>query len=483
MNTTGFEHVHDLRTITVTDLQQVVKQARSNGGTFPLLAEKRILALHYTTLDDERWGARTVCEAITKSGNDAYIKLVNDHNSVKNEANEDISLPEKFVEGKQWRRFDSQLKEYLKHKYGKQCIPLVYLIRENEDPVNDDSIDFEENRIYSVPLDGDSFFKENAKLYSWLKQLMINGPGWTHIQPFDRNKDGRGAYKRLCDHYLSGDHKQTIVQEAESVLERISYAGDRKNFTFDKFIAKFISAYNDIDDYGPQKPAKVPDETKVTKLLNKITDPVLAATKTVILSQPYYYQNFENAKSLFLTQLSSVKNTTQANRAVSCVTTDHGGRGRGGRNNRNNNSNQGRGRSCYGRNSGRAYGRGRGYTYSRGYGRGYGRGRGRGRGGRGYSPRQQYNQFNYYNEPHIPDDVWYSMTPTQRYNVHVQRKLEGTAAANKVSGLITDGTTSDQKPENILVPYNPAASNASVVSDSKSATSNPADQFGQRKSP
>ena len=115
---------------------------------------------------------------------------------------------------------------------------------------------------------------------------MINGPGWTYIQPFERYKDGRGAYTRLCENYLSGHRRQAIVQEAEATLERIVYASYKKNFPFGKFLDKFIAAYNDIDEYGSQRPNKVHDETKVTKLLNKITDHTLAAVKTIVLSQP-----------------------------------------------------------------------------------------------------------------------------------------------------------------------------------------------------
>ena len=156
------------------------------------------------------------------------------------------------------------------------------------------------------------------------------------------------------------------------------------------------------------------------------------------------------------------------NRAISCATTNHGGRGRGGRGGRNSNRGHGRG--------------GRGYSYGRNYSRV--RGRGRGRGGRGYSPRQQYNQFNYYTANRIPDNVWYKMTPAERYNIHHQRRIEGArpeGQCNKnVSGLITDGSDGDSKPDNIMVPYNPAASNATVSSDNQ-ATANPADQFGQKK--
>ena len=90
-------------------------------------------------------------------------------------------------------------------------------------------------------------------------------------------------------------------------MERISYAGDKKNFDFNKFLANFIDAYNYIDEYGPQWPSRVPDKTKVTKLLHKITESNLASTKKIILSQSYYDTNFENTKSFFITQISSIK--------------------------------------------------------------------------------------------------------------------------------------------------------------------------------
>ena len=40
VDSTGFKHVHDLRSITVTDFQSMAKQARSNEVTFPLLSKK-----------------------------------------------------------------------------------------------------------------------------------------------------------------------------------------------------------------------------------------------------------------------------------------------------------------------------------------------------------------------------------------------------------------------------------------------------------
>ena len=72
------------------------------------------------------------------------------------------------------------------------------------------------------------------------------------------------------------------------------------------------------------------------------------------------------------------------------------------------------------------------------------------------------------------------MTPQQRHNVHTQRHL----ASKNISGLITDGSVGEQKPETFMVPYNPAANNSSVSTDGRStANTNPADQFGQRKGP
>ena len=149
-----------------------------------------------------------------------------------------------------------------------------------------------------------------------------------HIPSFDKKQDGRSAFKKLDNHFLNGSAKESIVSEAEGVLERINFSGERKNFSFEKFITKFIAAYNDLEDYGGQT---ILDSSKVTKLLNKITDPKLEATKTVILSNDVYKTNFENAKNLFLAQMATNKRSDLSNRSVSCATTEHGGRGRGGR--------------------------------------------------------------------------------------------------------------------------------------------------------
>ena len=104
-----------------------------------------------------------------------------------------------------------------------------------------------------------------------------------------------------------------IVQKTEATMERISHSGDKKNLDFNKFLVMLIGSYNDIDEYGPQGTNKVPDETKVTKILNNITYPNLAASKTIVLSLSYYSLNFENAKILFLTQISSIKQAAQVN--------------------------------------------------------------------------------------------------------------------------------------------------------------------------
>ena len=146
---------------------------------------------------------------------------------------------------------------------------------------------------------------------------------------------------------------------------------------------------------------KVSDQTKVNKLIMRIADPKLDATKTIIMSNTALWGNFEAAKNLFVAQIAQIRRSDLNSRNISmCAsnTTDHqqhGGRGRGGR-----------GSGTCGR------GRGRGYNRS----------------GRYY----QYNQYNIYDrtgknqqqsqankyENYIPRDKWSNMTSSERFSVH-----------------------------------------------------------------
>jgi hypothetical protein len=86
--------------------------------------------------------------------------------------------PDKFKSATSWKIFAEALETYLGQILGLGCIPLHYIIRRlaNPDPA---AVYANENErgIAMAPLTGDSFIRDNVKVYGIIKQLVLEGPG------------------------------------------------------------------------------------------------------------------------------------------------------------------------------------------------------------------------------------------------------------------------------------------------------------------
>jgi hypothetical protein len=212
-----------------------------------------------------------------------------------------------------------------------------------------------------APLVGDQYNKDNAKVYGIFKQLCLEDPGRSYILDFDRIKDGRGAWLAMCNHYEGDSFRNRSKEEAYMNLDHLHYEGERKGFTFEKFIEKHNECYLELSRHDEL----VYKEKKVRDLLNRINAHELQAAKQQLRSDATMRGNFQAAANFIALSMTPAKQSCQS---VAATTTKSKGRqGRGGHGNRG------------GRQSG---GRGQGNNQSRGHGRGNG-GRGRGRGGRG----------------------------------------------------------------------------------------------------
>ena len=250
----GFIDINDFGNVSEKDISKTIKDIRTHGEMISLYEEKKILALRYLVLDNRRWQLDTNAADVQHIDVLTYLELKASHDHLKEMDTSDVSLPSPFKEPRQWRTFSDQFKEYLTQKYGEMCLMYTYLIRENQDPLAlPPSHTNEEQRAATVPLEGEAYARENRQLFSWIKQLTIEGPAWPLISSFDKKQDGRSAYLTLNNHYLGGSAVNSITSAAASTLERIVYAGDRKNYSFHTFLNKFIQSYADLKNYGREE--------------------------------------------------------------------------------------------------------------------------------------------------------------------------------------------------------------------------------------
>ena len=185
---------------------------------------------------------------------------------------------------------------------------------------------------------------DNANMYDLIKSLAGNGPLWPFIQPFERTRNGRGAWKALVQYFEGDTMKARLKAVAYQAITKANYQGPRRNFEFSTYVTIHQRAHQDLARYNEP----VPELKKVRDFLEGITDPRCDSIKLQVLSNPLYTNDFMETVNFVAGAIDLLnKNNTVLTRRISEFSTSRGGgrqgQGRGGR--------HGRG----GRNAGRSY--------------------------------------------------------------------------------------------------------------------------------
>jgi hypothetical protein len=237
--------------------------------------------------------------------------------------------PDKFKNAASWKIFAEAMETYLAQLTGSGRMPLSYVIRRLAIPLDEQAaFETEQARMIALtPLNGPSFQRDNAKVFGIIKQLVLEGLGWTYIIRFDATANGRGAWQALRDHFEGDGFRNRNVEDAYSTLEHLAYDGERKGFTFERFIERHMDAYLELERFDEP----VLESKKVRDFLNCIKSAELAAAKQQVKATAQLLNNFEEAVNFIALSVTPLK---QPNRMVAGlgtnITASHGGRGRGG---------------------------------------------------------------------------------------------------------------------------------------------------------
>ncbi|MGH3053581.1 MAG: hypothetical protein ACRDL7_01215, partial [Gaiellaceae bacterium] len=289
-------------------------------------------------------------------------------------------LPPDFS-GKQkdWLAFSRAFRAYLGSMTNPNGVPMTYVIRtaadENADNDEDGRIGV---LIGKAPLRGDVYDMDNYKVFQLLTGFLLKGTGFVQIESF--KADGRGAWQALMVIYQGKDARNAIVAAADKTINDTKYTGEKRNFKFEDFTAKFLHAYQQKKIFGEE----VSGSKQVRDFVSGIHHDKMSNLAATILGNETYNSDLQKAAA-HLADVARVQgilsgSNTDDNRKISAVSLTGRGRGRG---------------------------RGRGAR------RGGRRGRGRGRGERGGG---QYKHHNNDDNDHdyIPKAVLDGLDPVHR---------------------------------------------------------------------
>ena len=200
--------------------------------------------------------------------------------------------PDKFKNANGWKIFAEALKTYLSQLYGSGRVPLGYVIQQEVVAVPNAAYDTEQVRnIALTPLNGSSYQRDNARVYGIIKQLVLEGPGRTFILLFDSVADGCSAWLALKAHYEGEGFQNQNIEDAYAMLDRLTYKGKRKGFTFEKFIERHMECQLELEKFDEP----ILETKKVRDLLTRIKAIKLAAAKQQVRATPQLFHSFEEA--------------------------------------------------------------------------------------------------------------------------------------------------------------------------------------------
>jgi hypothetical protein len=188
------------------------------------------------------------------------------------------------------------------------------------------------------------FFQDSAKVFDILHTVWGKSSWWTDCKAFTKTKNGRQAFRTLHAQLLGGLKAIASGAAILAQLQALKYEGDRRNFTFDKYVQLHMKQHNlrtDLTDYGI---APLSENLKILWFKEGITDKSFEVVKMNVIASPEKYATFQAVQEAHSTfhrqrcqtdaprarQVSSVRGTSRRPgkpRSRSRGDTDRRGRG------------------------------------------------------------------------------------------------------------------------------------------------------------
>lgn len=201
--------------------------------------------------------------------------------------------------GRKWRSFSEKTENYFSQVYGTARIPLSYLLRTHDtvepNHYTDPYDTFEQYLMRCTVFEDSHYRRDNALLWVYMKEQMVDGPGWPFISKFEGKSDGRGAWLALTTQYASTSSLDSRKRAAYSRLEHLQFTGPKKGWSIDQYIGAMQKQFAELDDC--KEP--VPETKKVQDFLDSITDPRFESAKTNVCGDDAKLNDFEACQLYF----------------------------------------------------------------------------------------------------------------------------------------------------------------------------------------
>ena len=132
--------------------------------------------------------------------------------------------PDKFTNETQWPLFSLAFKNYLSTIIGVFGIPLSYIIRDVDSPVDGEEYNsWTQQAVAWAPLTGADFTSDAQKVHQLLKSHIQGQPAQRWIKNLKGHQDGRCNWIALKQHYAGEGNVLHCIAEAEKLKTTLQY--------------------------------------------------------------------------------------------------------------------------------------------------------------------------------------------------------------------------------------------------------------------
>jgi hypothetical protein len=173
-----------------------------------------------------------------------------------------------------------------------------------------------------------SFLADMVMVYNVLHACWGKSSWWSHVKKFSKTKNGQQVYRTLHTLLLGGQQVVSTGNAIVTKLQSFRYAGDHKNFNFDKYVNLHIEQHNqyaDLQEYGV---APLAENLKTLWFQEGIRDPSLNAAKASINANRANFTDFDSVKDAYV-EFKRTDNPTNDPKTQQVASVVRGGRGGG----------------------------------------------------------------------------------------------------------------------------------------------------------
>lgn len=298
---------------TPTDANRTIPHA---GFNVSWKAEANLKLACYFLRYKANTSTNVVCADITLNN----VRALREHKAWE-EQHKDVDPP--TILNKNWPRNIEALEEYLRGCLGVTGIPLAYVVRSSIDPVEvpaDGWSSRQDELINRAPIlapntdpvaYNQNFVTDRTKVWELLSAITRElDYCWSYVKPAQRTRDGRKAFTGLKDHYLGQNHVDTMASKAEIKLQTTFYHGEKRNFTFEKYVRTHVDQHAILETLMEHGYTGIDARSKVRYLNTGIKTKALDSVKTQIMATPSLRSDFDACVNLYMEFISTSQDST-----------------------------------------------------------------------------------------------------------------------------------------------------------------------------